>query len=56
MVPPSSEMWRAWMEPVRRAARRLAADGQLEFWQGGQRVDGAVAKGPIRLRACPPET
>ena len=42
--------WRDQMEPVRRAARRLVADGQVEITQGGHRVDPSTAKGPIRIR------
>lgn len=42
--------WRPLMEPVRRAARRLVADGRLEILQGGRVVDPDTARGPIRLR------
>ncbi len=42
--------WRPLMEPVRRAARRLVAEGKLEICQGGRAVDPSTAKGPIRLR------
>lgn len=42
--------WRALMEPVRRAARRLVAKGLLDITQGGRVVDGSTARGPIRLR------
>ena len=42
--------WRAQMEPVRDAARRLAARGIIEVTQGGHVVDAATARGPIRLR------
>ena len=42
--------WRAWMERVRAAARRMAARGELEVLQGGRVVDPATARGPIRLR------
>jgi len=44
------ENWRNLMEPVREAARRLCAQGLLEFTQKGLRVDPSTAKGPIRLR------
>ncbi|MFF3214453.1 DUF3253 domain-containing protein [Streptomyces sp. NPDC002886] len=44
------EGWRALMEPVRRAARRLAATGEVEITQAGQPVDPARARGPIRIR------
>ena len=42
--------WRPLMEPVRRAARRLVARGEVEITQGGRVVDPSTAKGPIRLR------
>lgn len=42
--------WRDWMEAVRRAGRRLAADGRVEFTQGGRVVDASTARGPVRLR------
>lgn len=42
--------WRALMEPVRQAARRLVAKGVLDITQGGHAVDASTAKGPIRLR------
>lgn len=43
--------WRPLMEPTRRAARRLAAEGRVEVVQGGRVVDPAAFRGPIRLRA-----
>lgn len=46
----ASEDWRPLMEPVRRAARRLVADGTVEILQGGRVVDPSTAKGPIRVR------
>ncbi len=42
--------WRGLMEPVRQAARRLVARGQVEITQGGTVVDPSSAKGPIRIR------
>jgi len=42
--------WRELMEPVRRAAARLAARGQVEITQHGAPVDPAKARGPIRIR------
>lgn len=42
--------WRELMEPTRRAARRLVADGELEITQRGRVVDPSTARGPIRLR------
>lgn len=44
------ETWRELMEPVRRAARRMVAAGQLQVTQGSSVVDPSTAKGPIRLR------
>ncbi|MBL9106745.1 MAG: DUF3253 domain-containing protein [Myxococcales bacterium] len=42
--------WRAWMEPVRGAARRLVEAGAVEVTQRGRVVDPTRAKGPIRIR------
>ena len=42
--------WRDLMEPVRRAARRLVAEGDVVVTQGGEVVDPDEARGPIRLR------
>ena len=44
------EAWRALMEPVREAARRLVAKGEVEITQKGAVVDPSTAKGPIRIR------
>ncbi len=44
------EHWRERMEPVREAARRLVARGEVEILQGGRVVEPSTAKGPIRLR------
>lgn len=46
----SPEDWRGMLESVRRAARRLAAKGEVVITQKGQRVDPSHAKGPIRIR------
>jgi hypothetical protein len=46
----TAEDWRPLMEPVRRAARRLVAEGEVEITQGGRVVDPSTAKGPIRIR------
>jgi hypothetical protein len=43
--------WRDLMEPARRAARRLVAQGRVEITQGGRVVDPSTAKGPIRIRS-----
>ncbi len=42
--------WRELMEPARRAARRLVAEGEVEITQGGAVIDPSTAKGPIRIR------
>lgn len=44
------DQWRSLMEPARRAARRLVADGQATIVQGGRPVDPSTATGPIRIR------
>ncbi|WP_374100759.1 DUF3253 domain-containing protein [Pseudoclavibacter sp. Marseille-Q4354] len=38
------------MEAARAAARRLVESGEVDITQGGEVVDGATAKGPIRIR------
>lgn len=42
--------WRDLMEPARRAARRLAALGEVQITQAGRVVDPSDVKGPIRIR------
>ena len=42
--------WRALMDEVRAAAGRLAARGGVEVTQGGQPVNIAQARGPVRIR------
>jgi hypothetical protein len=42
--------WRDEMEAARAAARRLVESGEVDITQGGEVVDGATAKGPIRIR------
>ena len=49
------EDWRERMEPVREAARRLVAWGEVEILQGGRVVDPSTARGPIRLRRREPK-
>lgn len=44
--------WRELMDLARAAARRLADEGVIEVTQGGQPVDPAAARGPIRLRTA----
>lgn len=46
--------WRDLMEPSRRAARRLVAQGVVEITQEGTVVDPSTAKGPIRIRLVRP--
>jgi len=42
--------WEPLMTPARAAAQRLVAAGKVVITQRGQVVDGATARGPIRLR------
>ncbi len=42
--------WRVLMPRARQAARRLTAEGRIDVTQGGEVVDPAEARGPIRLR------
>lgn len=42
------DQWRQLMEPTRRAARRLAAEGRIVISQSGRPV-GNGFKGPIRI-------
>ena len=42
--------WRAQMETVRMAARRLVVKEQAEILQKNRPVDPSTAKGPIRIR------
>ncbi|MBL9037053.1 MAG: DUF2256 and DUF3253 domain-containing protein [Archangium sp.] len=46
----ASDDWRALMEPVRQAARRLVAAGTLDITQRGTVVNPSTARGAIRLR------
>ena len=42
--------WRPLMEPVRQAAQRLMAAGEVRITQGGKTVDDPTAvQGPIRI-------
>ena len=45
--------WRAEMERVRMAARRLQRAGRIQITQRGRTVDPSRAKGPIRLQLRP---
>ncbi|HEY6412530.1 MAG TPA: DUF3253 domain-containing protein [Edaphobacter sp.] len=42
--------WEGLMESARAAARRLVKAGRIDIVQNGRVVDGATAKGAIRLR------
>lgn len=42
--------WRDDMDAARAAAQRLVDAGEVDITQGGEVVDGATAKGPIRIR------
>jgi hypothetical protein len=42
--------WRDLMPEARSAAGRLAAAGAVEVTQGGDVVDVATARGPVRVR------
>jgi hypothetical protein len=44
------EGWRELMPAARAAAGRLAAAGSVEVTQGGEVVDVAAARGPVRVR------
>ena len=44
------EHWRDLMEPARQAAQRLTVSGEVEVTQGGEVVDLATARGPVRVR------
>jgi hypothetical protein len=44
------EGWRELMPAARAAAGRLADAGQVEVTQGGEVVDVATARGPVRIR------
>lgn len=48
------DAWRDLMDPVRAAARRLVAAGQVEITQRGVPVDPDTATGPIRIRLVGP--
>ena len=47
---PDPDAWRRHLSAVRRAALRLAADGQVEVLRKGKPVAPAEARGVIRLR------
>ncbi|WP_307807899.1 DUF3253 domain-containing protein [Nocardioides xinjiangensis] len=45
-----ADSWRELMEPARRAAARLVDRGEVDVTQGGDVVDLATARGPVRIR------
>lgn len=47
---PERACWEPLMEPVRKAAARLADAGSIEVTQRGRVVDARTAKGPLRFR------
>ena len=47
------EEWRDLMDDARAAARRLVDAGLVDVTQGGEVVDAATARGPIRIRRRP---
>lgn len=44
------DVWRPRMDEARAAAARLVARGRVVVTQGGDPVDPALARGPIRIR------
>lgn len=42
--------WRPLMDAARAAAQRLVDTGEVEVTQGGEVVDLAAARGPVRIR------
>lgn len=42
--------WRDLMDDTRRVAARLVSEGRVQITQGGEVVDPAEARGPIRIR------
>ena len=44
------EGWRALVPAARAAAGRLVDAGEVEVTQGGEVVDVATARGPVRIR------
>jgi hypothetical protein len=50
-----SDAWRDLMPAARAAAGRLADAGAVEVTQGGEVVDVATARGPVRIRRRPPQ-
>ena len=42
--------WRPLMDAARAAAQRLVEAGEVDVTQGGEVVDLATARGPVRIR------
>ena len=49
-----TDAWRDLMPAARAAAGRLAGSGAVEVTQGGEVVDVAAARGPVRIRRRAP--
>ena len=49
-----ADAWRDLMPAARAAAGRLAGSGAVEVTQGGEVVDVAAARGPVRIRRRAP--
>jgi hypothetical protein len=49
----TADGWRDLMDPARAAAQRLVEAGEVEITQGGEVVELATAKGPVRIRRAP---
>lgn len=46
----SPDDWRPLMDAARGAAQRLVDAGEVDVTQGGEVVDLATARGPVRIR------
>jgi uncharacterized protein DUF3253 len=46
----SPDGWRPLMDAARAAAQRLVDAGEVDVTQGGEVVDLAAARGPVRIR------
>lgn len=46
----SPDDWRPLMDAARSAAQRLVDAGRVDVTQGGEVVDLATARGPVRIR------
>lgn len=52
-VAADGQEWRDLMDPVRAAVGRLVDRDEVDVTQGGEVVDLATARGPIRVRRRP---